>query len=111
VVSISAITLAELSTGPQHTGDPEERARRVAVLQQAESEFDPLPFTTEAARVYGRVLAAVLAVGRTPRRRFAGLMIASTAIAWGLPLYTTNPQDFAGLDSLLQVVPVPRPSN
>ncbi|WP_328608148.1 type II toxin-antitoxin system VapC family toxin [Amycolatopsis sp. NBC_00345] len=111
VVSISAITLAELSAGPQHTGDPEERARRVAVLQQAESEFDPLPFTTEAARVYGRVVAAVLAVGRTPRRRFADLMIASTAIAWGLPLYTTNPQDFAGLDSLLQVVPVPRPSN
>ncbi|MDT8913963.1 VapC toxin family PIN domain ribonuclease [Amycolatopsis sp. PS_44_ISF1] len=109
MLSISAITLAELSARPQPTADPEERARRVAVLQLVEAEFDPLPFTAEAARACGRVAAAVLAAGRTPRRRFAGLLIASTAIAWRLPRYTTNPQDFAGLDSVLQVVAVDRP--
>ena len=60
-------------------------------------EFDPLPFGTEAARMYGRVAAAVVAVGRKPRRRVADLMIAATAMAENLPLFTTNPGDFAGL--------------
>ena len=86
-----------------------ERARRLDVLQRAEHEFDPIPFDSEAARAYGRVTAAVIGAGRNPRRRTAGLMIAATAIAAGLPLYTTNPDDFAGLDDLLAVVPVTCP--
>lgn len=106
---ISAITLAELSAGPHHTGDPVERARRTSVLQHTEATFDPLPFDAEAARTYGMVSAAVLAVGRTPRRRVADLMIASVAAANRLPLYTTNPDAFAGLDGLVSVVAVPRP--
>lgn len=105
-MSISTVTLAELSAGPHHTSDPEERARRLDVLQRAESEFDPLPFDAEAARAYGRVTAAVLAVGRKPRARTADLMIASVAIANQLPLYTTNRDDFSGLESLLTVTPV-----
>jgi predicted nucleic acid-binding protein len=117
-MAISAITLAELSAGP-HQVRPDreqteyhehaERARRLDVLQRAENEFDPIPFDAEAARAYGRVAAAVIATGRRPRRRTADLMIASTAIAVGLPLFTTNPGDFAGLDDLLQVIPVTRP--
>jgi hypothetical protein len=79
------------------------------VLQRAESEFDPLPFDAEAARAFGRVAAAVLAAGRKPRARTADLMIASVAIANRLPLYTTNPDDFAGLDTLVTVVAVPLP--
>jgi hypothetical protein len=108
-MSISAVTLAELSAGPHHTDDPPERARRLDVLQRAESEFDPLPFDAEAARAFGRVAAAVLAAGRKPRARTADLMIASVAIANRLPLYTTNPDDFAGLDTLVTVVAVPLP--
>ncbi|MDR7303011.1 type II toxin-antitoxin system VapC family toxin [Haloactinomyces albus] len=108
-MSISSVTLAELSAGPHHTGDPSERARRLDVLQRAEAEFDPLPFDTEAARVYGRVSAAVLEAGRVPRRRVADLMIASVAAANRLPLYTTNPDDFSGLKQLLSVKPVTRP--
>jgi predicted nucleic acid-binding protein len=38
-----------------------------------------------------------------------GLMIASVVIAEGLPLFTTNPADFAGLGHLLPVVAVTRP--
>ncbi|GAA4403561.1 type II toxin-antitoxin system VapC family toxin [Tsukamurella soli] len=118
-MAISAITMAELSAGPhQVRGNDEqddydeltERARRLDILQRAESEFDPIAFDAEAARIYGRVAAAVIRVGRKPRRRIADLMIASIAIAEELPLFTTNPNDFAGLDSLLTIVPVTRPA-
>ncbi|MER6396370.1 type II toxin-antitoxin system VapC family toxin [Kitasatospora sp. NPDC059973] len=117
-MAITAITLAELSSGPHEVRRNEEqndydehaeRARRLDVLQRAENEFDPIPFDTEAARIYGRVCAAVISSGRKPRRRVADLMIAAIAIAEGLPLFTTNPDDFKGLDGLLTVVPVTRP--
>lgn len=117
-MAISAVTLAELSAGPhevrrndeQHMYDEQaERARRLEILQRAESEFDPVPFETEAARIYGRVAAAVIAARRKPRGRAVDLMIAATAIAERLPLYTTNPADFTGLDSLMAVIPVTRP--
>jgi predicted nucleic acid-binding protein len=107
---ISAVTLAELSAGPHHTNDPTERARRTSVLQHAEATFDPLPFDTAAARAFGLVTARVLATGRQPRRRLADLMIASTAAANRLPLYTTNPGDFIGLDAHVVIIPVPHPS-
>jgi predicted nucleic acid-binding protein len=115
-MAISAITLAELSAGPHEVrgndeqGAHAERARRLEILQRAESEFDAVPFDAEAARVYGRVAAAVIASGRKPRRRIADLMIAATAIAQGLPLYTTNPDDFVGLETLTTIIPVPRPA-
>jgi predicted nucleic acid-binding protein len=117
-MAISAITLAELSAGPHEVrGSDEqdayderaERARRLEVLQRAESEFDPVPFDAEAARIFGRVTAAVIAAGRKPRGRVVDLMIAATAIAEGLPLYTTNPADFTALDSLARIIPVTRP--
>ena len=118
-MAISAVTLAELSAGP-HEVRPDteqdayfeaaERARRLDVLQRAEHEFDPIPFDAEAARIYGRVAAAVIGAGRKPRGRLADLMIAATAIAEGLPLFTTNPKDFVGLETLLTIVPVNRPS-
>lgn len=118
-VAISAITLAELSAGPHLVrrdtaqvdyDEHEERARRLDVLQRAEHEFDPIPFDAAAARAYGRVCAAVVSVGRTPRRRIADLMIAATAYAEELPLFTTNPGDFDGLEKLITIVPVTRPS-
>lgn len=113
-MAISAVTLAELSAGVHLvSGDNaeaiDERARRADVLQRAESEFDPIPFETEAARVFGRISAAVQARGRAPRRRMADLMIASVAAAAELHLYTTNPADFDGLDGILRVVAVRRP--
>jgi predicted nucleic acid-binding protein len=108
-MSISAITLAELSAGPHHTDDPAERGRRLDVLQRAEAAFDPLPFDADAARAFGQICALVLATGRKTRGRISDLMIASVAAANRLPLYTTNPGDFRGLDELLTVVSVPIP--
>jgi predicted nucleic acid-binding protein len=106
-VAVSAITLAELAAGPHATGDPDERARRQDRLQRAEAAFDPLPFDGEAARAYGRIYAAQVASGRTARgTRALDLLIAATACAASLPVYTRNPDDFQGLRSLVDVVAV-----
>ena len=45
-------------------------------MQRAESEFDPVPFDAEAARIFGSVKAAVIAAGRKPRGKVVDLMIA-----------------------------------
>ena len=106
-IAISAITLAELAAGPHATTDPAERARRQDRLQRAEATFEPLPVDAAVARAYGRVFAAVAASGRKARgRRAMDLLIAATAVAAGLPLYTRNPDDFSGLSDLLQIVAV-----
>jgi hypothetical protein len=106
-IAISAITLAELASGPHATTDPAERARRQDRLQRAEATFEPLPVDAEVARAYGRVYAAVAASGRKARgRRAVDLLIAATAVAARLPLYTRNPDDFAGLSDMLEIVSV-----
>jgi tRNA(fMet)-specific endonuclease VapC len=105
---ISAITLAELSVGPLVTDDEAERARRLAHVQQAEADFDPLPFDAAAARAFGQVASSLRRSGRKPAARALDALIAATAIANGLPLYTCNPDDFAGIAGLaLRPVPVP----
>lgn len=105
---ISTITLAELSVGPLVATSERDRADRQAVLQQAEADFDPLPFDAAAARAFGRVAAALRRSGRKPQARAYDAMIAAVAIARGLPVHTGNPDDFAGIDGLT-VVPVPVP--
>jgi predicted nucleic acid-binding protein len=99
--------MAELAAGPHTTADPAERARRQDRLQRAEATFEPLPLDAAVARGFGRVYAAVSAAGRKARgRRVADLLIAATAVAAGLPLYTRNAEDFAGLSEMVEVVGV-----
>jgi tRNA(fMet)-specific endonuclease VapC len=105
---ITAITLAELSVGPLVARSDEERAARQAHLQQAESDFDPIPFDAAAARAFGQVAASLRRSGRKTAARTYDAMIAATAVATALPLYTCNPGDFAGIDGL-EVVVVPHP--
>jgi predicted nucleic acid-binding protein len=104
--AICAITLAELAAGPHLATDPAERARRQARLQQVEALFDPLPVDAPASRSYGQVVAAVVATGRTHRSRIADLLIAATAHANDLVLYTRNSDDFAGLESLVTIITI-----
>ena len=104
--AIAAVTLAELAAGPHATGDAGERARRQDRLQWAAATWEPLPLGAGAARAYGRVFAATRAAGRSSRTRLADLLIAATAAAHGLPLYTRNPADFIGLDEIIHVVAV-----
>ena len=105
-IAIAAVTLAELAAGPHATDDPTERARRQDRLQRAEATFTPLPFDSNAARAYGRIYAAASSAGRRSRARLADYLIAATALAAGLPLYTRNAADFAHLEDLLDVVAV-----
>lgn len=106
-VAVSSLTMAELAAGPHAASDPDERARRQDRLQRAEATFDPLPFDGDAARAYGRVFAAVMAQGRKARgARAVDLLIAATALAAELPLYTRNPNDFRGVEQLLEIVAV-----
>jgi len=97
---ITAVTLAELSVGPLVAADQNERAARQAHLQQAEADFDPLPFDADAARAFGRVAASLRRAGRKTTARAYDAMIAATAVANDLPIYTCNPADFSGIDEL-----------
>ena len=104
---MSAITMAELAAGPHATTDPHERARRQDRLQRTEATFDPLPFDGESARAYGRIYSAVLVAGRKARgARAVDLLIAASALASELPLFTRNPTDFKAVESLIDVVTV-----
>ena len=107
-LAISAVTLAELAAGPHATADAEERARRQDRLQRTEATFESLPIDGAVARAYGRVYAAVAAAGRKAHgRRAFDLLIAATALAAELPLYTCNAEDFAELDGIVEVVAIP----
>jgi predicted nucleic acid-binding protein len=97
---ISAITLAELSVGPLMADTDVERAARQAHLQQAEADFEVIAFDSSAARAFGLVAASLRGAGRKPAARAYDALIAATAIAHGLPLYTCNPSDFANIDGL-----------
>jgi predicted nucleic acid-binding protein len=106
-LAVSAVTLAELAAGPHATADPAERARRQDRLQRTEATFEPLPIDGGVARAYGRIYAAVAATGRKARGpRAFDLLIAATALAAELPVYTRNPGDFAGLGDLVEIVGV-----
>jgi predicted nucleic acid-binding protein len=106
-LAIAAVTLAELAAGPHATVDPSERARRQERLQRTEATFDPIAFDAAAARAYGRIYAEVVSSGRKARgRRAVNLLIAATALAAELPIYTRNPSDFEGLGDLVDVAAV-----
>lgn len=105
---ISAITLAELSVGPHVADDNVERSARQQHLQQAEADFDVVPFDGDCARAFGGVAAALRASGRKRAARAYDALIAASAIAHAVPLYTCNPDDFAGIPRL-KLHPVTHP--
>jgi len=107
---ISAVTLGELSVGPHVARTAKERVARQAHLQQAETDFEAIAFDSNAARAFGRVAASLRSAGRKPAARAYDALIAATAIAENIPLYTCNPDDFASIDGL-EVRAVPHPDH
>lgn len=105
---ITTVTLAELSVGPLTAESEAAAAQRQTHLQMAEADFEPLPFDVAAARSFGRVSASLRRAGRKTKARAFDAMIAATALANDLPVYTCNPDDFGGIDGL-EVIVVPAP--
>ena len=94
------ITLGELSVGPLVATAPDEQAARQLLLQQAEADFEPLPFDAAAARAFGSLAASLRSAGLKPTARAYDALIAAVAVSQGLDLYTANPDDFTDIDGL-----------
>jgi len=105
-LAISAVTLAELHFGVLVAKQGSVRAERLRRLLLLERTFDALPLDGTVAASYGQVAAAVVEMGRQPMARSMDLLIAATAHAHAARLYTRNPDDFAGLGNLVDVVAV-----
>lgn len=91
---ISVLTRVELEGGVYRDRAlaPIIRPRLDLLLQQ----FDELPFTTEEAEVYGRIVEHC----GYSRARTIDRMIAATAIVAGAVLITLNPADFRAIPGL-----------
>lgn len=103
-VAVSAVTLAELHFGVLVATDASIRAERLRRLSVLQATFTALPVDDAVARAYGRLAAAVVAVGRQPRARALDLLIAATAAAHQAHLVTANGSDLRGLDGLVDIV-------
>ena len=106
-VAITTVTLAELSVGPLLAEDDDVRAARLSQVQRAETDYgEPLPFDVEAARAFAQVAADIRRSRRKPAARAFDALIAATARAAGLPLYTFNAADLQGVTGL-EIVALP----
>jgi toxin FitB len=104
--AVSSVVLAELAQGVAMTADPVEVLARAQRLADVEAEFATIPFDREAARRFGTLVALTVKAKRDPRPRRMDLMIAATAAAQGLPLYTRNADDFKGLEQGVEVLSI-----
>jgi hypothetical protein len=105
-LAISTVSLAELHFGVLVTADPIIRAERLRRLSDLQRRFDALPVDDDVATSYGQLAAAVANSGRQPRSRVMGLLIAATAHAHSVRLYTRNARDLAGIEHLIEIVAV-----
>lgn len=103
-LAVSTASLAELHFGVLVASDDHVRAERLRRLGVVERTFEALPVDAAVARHYGRLAAAVTAVGRSPRARVMDLLVAATAAAHGARIATRNAADLAGLEDLVEVV-------
>ncbi len=105
-VVVSAVTVGELAYGigiGSGTGDRDARELR---LRRVLASYEIVPFGVEEAKFYGVLAELVRIAGRNPRPRRLDLQIAATAAAARLPLLTMNPDDFVGVGTLVDVVPI-----
>jgi predicted nucleic acid-binding protein len=95
--AISIITLCELHHGVLVAND-RNRAQRLATLTMAERRFIALPVDERVAPHYGALVAE--ARRRKKRPAVADTLIAATALAHKLPIYTADADfvKFSGID-------------
>jgi toxin FitB len=106
-LAISVISFAEMHFAVLVAKSADARASRLSRLSSLQRRFGPaLPVDDAVADSYGRLAAKVVDHGRNPRARVMDLLIAATAHAHDATLYTRNPKDLLGLESLLEIVAV-----
>lgn len=102
-IAVSIVTVAELQFGVLCARDEASRAARLRVLGDLQRTLDALPVDQAVASCYAELAAAVRTVGRRPRPRSLDLLIAATAYAHDAALYTRNPSDLVGLETLVDI--------
>jgi hypothetical protein len=71
------------------------------------NELEVLTFGIPESKSYGTLFEKLLPLGVKARgSRSLDLMIAATALAHQLPLYTRNAKDFASVNDLVEIVAV-----
>lgn len=86
--------------GPHVAASGAERSARQQHLQQAESDFEILPFDAQRYEGIRCCRGSFEASGGAPAARAYDALIAAGAVAYGVPLYTCNPSDFVGIPKL-----------
>ena len=87
-LAISVMSLAELRLGVLIAKDANSRAARLTRLGEIERLYAPLPIDDDVANAYAGIVAAERERGRKPRVQ--DVLIAATALANGMTLYTRD---------------------
>lgn len=92
--AVSVMTIAELRVGVLVATDSTSRALRLATLESATRDHEPLPVDAAVADHFARLVALLRDAGRSPR--VIDTLIAATALAHDASVATQD-SDFDGL--------------
>lgn len=101
--AISTVTLAELHFGVLMARNDDIRRDRLRRLAEVETRFEAIPVDSTVARSYGSMAHIVMKSGRRPQARTMDILIAATAHAYGVALFTRNSKDFKALDQVIEI--------
>lgn len=103
--SISCVTLGELHFGVL-MAKPRQLPPRLQLLSRVESTFEPLPIDDAIARTWASLARETKRGGRNTRPRSNDLWIAATAMAYGVDLYTRDPDDLVAITNKVHVITI-----
>lgn len=95
---ISVVTVSELLHGVHRADTEKRRLKRSAYVEKIIQTFPIYPFDLNPARIYARVWANLAKKGASVGAH--DLMIASTAIAHGFSVVTTDMRDYGKIKEL-----------
>jgi tRNA(fMet)-specific endonuclease VapC len=95
---ISVITVSELLHGVHRAASDAIRIRREAIVEDSLAEIEPIPITTEVARIHAAIWAQLEATGEGIGVH--DLWIAATALTHGLRVATANNRELERVPGL-----------